>query len=196
MCTTNMPVEEAYRCVCERVFYCSNKCFERDPHSKLEDDEHEFANSVEFAPIEVNFSRIIGRGNYVTLMSDLANLIINIEESQDKGLSTDFTKEIEKLARLFAGEHKKNSDGMETSIKNFIMLCRPGLKQSDFDGVKENLIRMWKSDAPLAGKNIQAQFGVFVVKIIELYQMSNVQSKAALHASAIKLGYALNGKRS
>ena len=191
-----MPVEEANRCVCERVFYCSNECFERDPHSKLEDDEHEFANSVEFAPIKVNLSRIIGRGNYVSLMSEMANLIINIKESQDKGLSTDFTKDIDKLSRLFAGEHKKNSDGMESSIKNFIMLCRPGVKQSDFDGVKENLIRMWKSDAPLAGKNIQTQFGVFVVKIIELYQMSDVQRKAALHASAIKLGYALNGKRS
>jgi hypothetical protein len=179
-CLQNLPAEEAYRCVCGNVFFCSQECFDKSSHAKIEDDEHELANSLTNANIGINLSRLRGKGKYQDLVTELAMLIIRKANGEAK---EQLDSDLQFLITRFQMENKKVSANVM------------GCTIQSLAGPSNTLVGFWSSDAPLAKKNIQNQMTNFNLKVVNLFKNNTEDNQVSLTTQAVLLGSALNGKR-
>lgn len=179
-CTTPVPIAQAHVCMCAGVVFCNEDHASQHPHAQIEDTLHQFLNELKDVPVDVKFSRLVGRGKYIEIVSQLTQAMNagQIDNTQ-KGL----------LANAFAKE-TKHGTAVRVQIEHFIDAWNSG-QIAMFD--VKSLVKFWSQDSPRTAKRIDTAMKHFKNTAVTLLNTSDTASKQALSDAGNTLGAALNG---
>lgn len=186
-CHKEMPAEEAMKCCCGDLFFCSKQHFDDDPHSRIEDDKHQQGNELIQCDINVKFSRFVGRGGYVDLMNQLTEAMLKYSS---------FQVSRQTLPGLFG---KETSSKQKSTVITLVASAMDSWAKTNKDGFQAALIglqRLWQNDSPRSKQQIEAGIAKFTQASLRyLDDTSNETSQINLKVAGAELGAALNGSR-
>lgn len=195
-CSQSLPLVQAFPCVCGNVVFCSQECFEKNSHSRIEDDEHEFANSLQNATVDVKLARLIGKGKYIDLVNSMTKLIVEKQNwRKNRSEPKTFEPEIKNLVDKFVLQTRGSKDTLRDALTAYLKACELKCTAEQLNRISERMVTLWSSDAPLAKKNIATQMASYNLHVAAYFVSGSPEDREQLENQGFKLGNALNGKR-
>lgn len=185
-CNTQLAAHAAFRCSCGKMFFCSEEHFQADPHSSIEDDEHEEANEYIESSVDVKLSRLVGKGGYGKLMARLTNAMM-----EGSKLSSERSKLPLEFGKETTSTHRSQ---VEAQIGNILDAWKANDMQG-FTTALSNLETIWKSDSPRTKNQIEVAVSDFIRAAGEYKENpGTISNKSNLTSAGLSLARALNGK--